>query len=305
MKEPIHFTPAVTFLLPDGSLHRVAAGGWIGRTPSAALVLDDARISEAHAMVSLRGPDLKILGLRGRLRIDGAPATDAVLEEGMVVEPARGLELVVADVRLPTAVMALALPGLPPLLLAGTTSILTRPAPAAVTRYDPAASAWLWSAGPHWRLHVGGAPARDVAPGVPFMVDGVRCELVAQPLAQAGAVDTVAGDGGLAPLTVRSHYDVVHVFGPGDVAVHFDGQLGRLIAEVAAVGAPVAWYAVASAIWPDEADRGTLRSRWDVGLSRIRRKLRLAGLRGDLLRAAGIGLIELFLRPGDRLDDRG
>ena len=40
---------------------------------SAALHLDDPRVSEAHAMVSIRGSELKLLALRGRFQIDGLP----------------------------------------------------------------------------------------------------------------------------------------------------------------------------------------------------------------------------------------
>jgi pSer/pThr/pTyr-binding forkhead associated (FHA) protein len=45
----------VRLRLPDGSTTTLAPGDIIGRMASAALVLDDGRVSEAHAMVSLRG----------------------------------------------------------------------------------------------------------------------------------------------------------------------------------------------------------------------------------------------------------
>ena len=102
-----------TLLLPDGKLHAIAAGDIVGRLPSAALFLEDERVSEAHALVSLRGREPKLLSLRGRLIVDGKPCTETVLEEGMVIEPAPGLELSGAGVRLPDAVLSLEAPGLP------------------------------------------------------------------------------------------------------------------------------------------------------------------------------------------------
>lgn len=97
----------MTLLPPDGTLKQVASGDLIGRLPSAAVFLDDKRVSEAHALVCLRGADLKILSLRSRLFVDGTATTEAPLEEGMVIEPAPGLELTVAAVALPDVVPTL------------------------------------------------------------------------------------------------------------------------------------------------------------------------------------------------------
>jgi pSer/pThr/pTyr-binding forkhead associated (FHA) protein len=45
----------VRIRLPDGTERRVSPSDLVGRLETAALHLDDARISEAHALVSLRG----------------------------------------------------------------------------------------------------------------------------------------------------------------------------------------------------------------------------------------------------------
>ena len=37
------------------------------------LHVDDARVSEAHALVSLRGRELQLLALRGRFAVDSTP----------------------------------------------------------------------------------------------------------------------------------------------------------------------------------------------------------------------------------------
>lgn len=292
-----------TLLLPDGKLHQVAAGDIVGRLPSAALFLDDERVSEAHALVSLRGRELKLLSLRGRLIVDGRVCTETVLEEGMVIEPAPGLELSVAEVRLPETVLSLQAPGLPRQILSGTTSLVVQPRPAVIERYVGDALAWVWPVGEGWRLRVGQGAAEPLTPGETFTLQGVPFTAVAEPLSSAGRDDTRGAPTDPPALTIVARYDVVHVFAEG-VEVHFDGLLARILSELASIAAPVEWEGVAAEIWPKEEDRHALRSRWDVSLSRIRRRLRTAGLRDDLVRAAGIGLVELFLRPGDRIDEQ-
>ena len=60
---PSHAT--VYLLTPDGEEHALIPGDLIGRMHTAALHLDDGRVSEAHAMVSLRDGSLRLLSLRG------------------------------------------------------------------------------------------------------------------------------------------------------------------------------------------------------------------------------------------------
>ena len=51
------------FRLPDGSVETLCAGDIVGRIWSAALRIDDPDISEAHALLSLRGEGLWLLAL--------------------------------------------------------------------------------------------------------------------------------------------------------------------------------------------------------------------------------------------------
>ena len=87
--------------LPDGGRRDLGPGDIIGRMPTAALVLDDARVSEAHALITLRAGELRLLPLRGRCAVDGELVNEATLEPDMVIEPAPGLELLIEDVHLP------------------------------------------------------------------------------------------------------------------------------------------------------------------------------------------------------------
>ena len=109
---------------PDAQTVVLGPGDIIGRLATAALHLDDGRISEAHAMVSLRGRELKLLALRGLFAVAGKPIDEIVLREGLAVELARGLEIYVEDVVLPTALLAIEGEGLPRQVLAGTSSLV-------------------------------------------------------------------------------------------------------------------------------------------------------------------------------------
>lgn len=295
----------VTLQLADGSRHALCPGDIVGRMPQAALQLDDARISEAHALVSLRGGDLKLLPLRGRFLVDGKPANEAIFDEGMVIEPAPGLELSVVDVTLPEAVLALQGQGLARQVLAGTTSLLHEDGRLRVEpRHLRDAAAWLWPVGDGWRLRVGDELQRTLQAGDRFEVCGHELLAVAEPIARASQSDTVAAAGIQNPLRLLARYDSAHVMADGCPTVHFDGLMARIIGELVAMAVPAPWDVVAAEIWPDEPDRAALRRRWDVQLARIRRRLREAGMRHDLVRAGGAGLVELYLLPHDHVEDQ-
>ncbi len=61
----------VTLQDPDGGAFELAPGDIIGRLDSAAMPLADARVSEAHAMISLREGRLQMIALRGGLALAG------------------------------------------------------------------------------------------------------------------------------------------------------------------------------------------------------------------------------------------
>jgi len=76
--------PYVSFRLPSGKLVALGPGDVIGRSDRAALCLSEPYISEAHAMVSLRSGELKLLSLRGPFSGDGQPPSQAPLPGGPV-----------------------------------------------------------------------------------------------------------------------------------------------------------------------------------------------------------------------------
>ncbi len=88
----------VRFRLPDGTTAEVGEGGLIGRAATAQLRLDDPSVSEAHALVSLRGRELRVLALRGRVLVNDAPVAEATLRARQRVGLGPNVVLVVEEV---------------------------------------------------------------------------------------------------------------------------------------------------------------------------------------------------------------
>lgn len=290
--------------IAGGGSYALGPGDVIGRLASAAMPLDDGRISEAHAMVSLRGRELKLLALRGQFAADGVLCEQVVLRPGLVIEPAPGLALVVDEVRLPEAVLALEGEGLPRQILTGTVSITTRPELRLWPRYRDDAEAHVWDNGERWRVRVGDGPARELGPGCELQVGGKRLRAVAVELGDAGGPPTRL-DGLRPALHLIARYDTVHIHVEGRPAVTLDGISARIVSELAELGGPASWDVLAGEVWRGDDDRLSLRSRWDVALARLRRKLRDGRIRPDLIRASGTGQVELLLYPGDRVEREG
>ncbi len=294
--------------LPDGSEHALGAGELIGRVPGAALRIEDPRISEAHAMLSLRGTELKLLALRGRLSVDGRPDNAVRLAPGVRVVLAGFYALTVIDVILPTAVFMLELVGddgveRGPFPIEGVMSLFGEPSPRLVPRFDPDAPAIAWTHEHGVFIRTGVAPDRLYRNGEGVSLHGLEAKVVLAPLAALASQSTIEQGRFDIALTLTVHYDTVHVRPSVGAPVVFDGLMARLLSEVAQLETPVSWLALARLLWDDEDDEYVLRHRWDQATSRVRKKLRAGRVRADLLRSTGAGLIELYLGPGDRVED--
>jgi hypothetical protein len=294
--------PLVNLRLPDGSLRALAHGDLIGRLPGAALSLDDPAISEAHAMVTLRGGDLKLLALRGLFAIDGRPRQEVVLEAGLRIQLSRQVSVVVEDVVLPESVLAVEADGLPLQALAGAVSVTIGPPPTLHARYRDDADGWIWWSADGWRLRSATGEGRLLLAGQDFCVRGCRFRASLMALGRAGEDGTRAAGAIQAPLTIRARFDTVHLLREGAPPVLLTGQSARIVSELAACGAAVAWEVLARGIWGDD-DAIELRRRWDIAMVRLRAKLRQAGIRPDLVRATGGGALELLLAEGDVVED--
>ncbi|MCB9793070.1 MAG: hypothetical protein H6741_10125 [Alphaproteobacteria bacterium] len=289
--------------LPDGRGAALGHGDLVGRLRGAALFVDDARVSEGHALLSLRGGALWLLALRGRLAVEGSLRTEVELREGLEVEIAPGLPLRVEECVLPEAVLALQGEGLSRQLLSGVTSLLLEPEPHLLARYTGRAAAWMWSDGEAWRLQLGEGEARPLVAGDHFELGGRRFEVVSVALAKAGGARTRVG---LAPpLRVEARYDQARILREGQDPVVIGGISGRIVCELAAIGDNAHWSAVAAEVWPGVEDSAQLRRKWDVAMMRLRRRLREAGLRSELVSGDGCGQVALVLGPEDEVVDLG
>ena len=291
----------VVLRLPDGSSAALGHGDLIGRLGTAALTVDDPRVSEGHAMVSLRGGELWILALRRRISVDGQNVGEARLREGQDVALADGLVLRVEQVALPEHVLAVEAEGLATLALPAVASFRGRPRPSVTGRHDPDAPCVVWTTGESWRRAAAGVVV-PLQVGDSWSVEGVVFRAVAMALGGGGATRLTGGVD--PPLRLVVAFDTAQVQRGDDPPVLFAGQSARVLSELVALGGPAAWDVVARELWPDETDEHLLREKWDVAMGRLRARLREGRIRTDLVRAAGTGQIELVLRPGDTVEDR-
>lgn len=289
----------------DGEAVRLVPGDLIGRHRGAALRIDDPRVSEAHAMVSLRDGELVLLALRGGLAVQRQRQGRVVLVPGVVVRLAKDALLTVLEVSLPETALALRIGDEPPQLLVGSAaSLVGDPEPGLSLRFDPDALAQLWSDGVGWRLRAESAPTVDLEPGQTLEVAGLTLEVVSLPLQRAGQDATMLGGRLHPPLRIVANYDTAHIHREGIEPVLLSGNGARILSELVAMDGPAGWEVVARQIWRDEAVPHRLRRRWDVNLGRLRAKLEEHGVRPDLVRSDGTGNVELVRLPGDTVDDR-
>ncbi|HVV86902.1 MAG TPA: hypothetical protein VHE35_27880 [Kofleriaceae bacterium] len=290
--------------LPDGREVEVGPGDLIGRTPSAAAVIDDPRVSEAHAFVSLRHGELHLLSLRRLLVIGGKAVNHAVLRPGLVVVIADELRLTVVEVVTPSEVLGIHACGQPVRLLSQVASVVGVP-PRVVGKVELDAHAQLWSIGLAWRMRLRDRDAVELHAGDSFEVAGVRFTLVPVPIGQAGATATATASGGAVVESIRivAFYDTVQLHRRNREVVTVGGTGARILSELIACQGPTGWEILARAVWPDSPDLAALRHRWDVALGRLRARLREEGVR-ELLRADGAGQLALELCDGDEVDDR-
>jgi len=303
----------VTFVTADGTIVQLRSGEFIGRSWNAAWRLSDPRISEAHAMVSLRGSTLKLLALRGRFAIEDRPTNEVELYVGLAIWLTNDLRVEVAAITLPAEVLALEGDGLASHILSNVCSLRVDARTTLVPGLVPEADATLWHDGLGWVVRVSGekdfatadsgAPLdRPLVAGDSFQVAGGTFRAVSVPLELAGHMTTVAVGSVQSPLTLILRYDNAQIHREGDGPLTFGGLSARILNELADVGQPLSWEALGKDIWPGEKDVSALRRKWDTSLARLRQKLRENRIRADLIRADGAGNFELLLYPGDVVD---
>ncbi len=288
--------------LADGRVVELKPGDVLGRMRTAALRFNDPRVSEAHALVSLRSSQLRLLALRGRFTVDDRPTSEAVLEAGLVIHLAHDLPLVVTAVGLPGHLAALEGPTLKRVVLPPVAALHVTHEVTVTAGFSTTADALLWEHDERYHLRTRGAET-EVVPEVPFMVAGHELRIVHIDLHDASASRTDVNDVD-DPLTISARFDTVHVIMKAREPVVLGGHNARIVSELVALGGHADWDIVAREIWGHDEDLPPLRKRWDSALARLRSKLREGRVRDDLVRTNGSGHTELFLRPGDRVDDQ-
>ncbi|MEN0068266.1 MAG: FHA domain-containing protein, partial [Myxococcota bacterium] len=173
----------------SGSEVRMRPGDLVGRLRSADLRIDDPRVSEAHAYVSLREGALRLLALRGGLAVDGRLLREVSLTQGQRILLAKGpppVELTVRDVVHPQVMLALRGGGFDDEVLTGRCLSILGPAPLSLVEgYRPTAHAVLWTNGEGWMIRLGDEAPRTLVTGLVLPVANAQVEVVEVALRKA------------------------------------------------------------------------------------------------------------------------
>lgn len=304
--------PTARIFVPQRqSVVSVHPGSLIGRLTTAAIHIPHPRISEAHALVSLRGNRLKLLALRGKLRCGGEAVRSVLIEQGAQIELAEGVLLFVEDVYIPPSTLMLCGVKDGPIELVAATYSLIPDADSArslrlVPEYVDGAGGYLWvSAGTLW-IGQAGAEPEMITVGRTYSIGRCVIQVINMPL--SGTIDTVTNladpplEDTSDTLVVTARYTSVHIHHRGNTCV-ISGRPANLISELVRFGGkPVPWEVVAQEIWGG-GDRMQLRQNLDRTLQRLRERLRETGIREGLVAPDGTGNLDLVLQPGDRLLD--
>lgn len=285
-----------------GEVVELAVGDLIGRSWNAKLRLADPRVSEAHAMVSLRGSALKLLALRGRFMVEQRTLQEVDLEPGLIVWLTPDVHLEVLATARPDAVLAIEGDGLARHVLGGVSALRVAPRPTLTPGYSADADALLWHDGLGWVLRLGPDDDRPLVAGDTWVLADRTFRAVAVAVEHAGQ-DATLGRPLDPPLRIVLRFDSVHIHRADAPVVAVSGMPARVMSELGTIGTLVAWDVVAREIWPDADDLVALRRRWDVSIARLRERLRAAGIRADLVRADGSGNFELLLEAHDQIVD--
>ncbi|MES2639391.1 MAG: FHA domain-containing protein [Myxococcota bacterium] len=293
---------SVRLLDPAGHEHDLVHGDVVGRLWTAALQLDDGRVSEAHAMVSLREGLLQLIPLRGALAVGGTPQNHVSLRPGVEIELARGVTLRVLAVNLPDSVLGIEGPSLVRQMMPGVCSVVLDPTPRVVRGWRDDSALRVWTTGEGWMACYPGEPPQPVVPGATWSLGAAVVTFVDIPLHAASPQTTRRGGAIDAPLHIIAQFETVHLHREQQAPVVLAGMQARLVSELVALGGPVAWATLAGELWPDEGP-AVQRSRLDTLISRVRRRLRTVGIRASLVHTDGAGSIELLRYPHDRVED--
>ncbi len=288
--------------LPDHRAVDVHPGDIVGRMPAAAARVDDPRVSEAHALVSLRDGRLHLLALRGPLVVRGQRVSAVALEAGTEVRLAVDLAVHALSVTTPASVLALDLGDRVIPLVGRALTLRAGPAGTEIVSHPAQADVRRMHDGRGWAAHGPGLDGAALDVGRPFLGGGRAVTPASIPLAMAGATRTRTRSPRHTWLLAYDRLEVQTAAGP---PVHVTtGKGARIVYDLHMLGAvddhPTPWKAVARSVWQRELeDDGIsdlqLSYRWTATLKRLRADLAAAGVRDDLVVAGRSGRVSLHL----------
>ena len=293
--------PSVRFRLPNGHETSVRSGGIIGRSPRAELTIADGRVSEAHALVSLRGDDLLLLGLRGRFSTGGAPLSRVALRVGQDITLFRGFSLRVVDLVLPSHALGIWSEELGEMVLSGVTSVVTGAQPQVVRGWRQDAEVVFWNQEARWWVRARNGSDQPVEVGQMQLPSGASLEVRSLDIGAAALSATRLNGSLTETLRIVARYDLAEFHRPNREVVSISGRMGRIICELVAFGVPVPWSILAMEIWGERPPH-RLRNNLDQNLLRLRQRLRKEGIREDIVYPTGTGCIALRLLDGDQVE---
>lgn len=287
--------------IDGGSPVAVLPGEYVGRSPRAALCISDPRVSEAHALVSLRGGALWLLGLRGRFRVEGVVLSEVELVPGIRVDLTPETSICCHAIELPERMMAVTIPELGRPVLTGTASLVAGKPPRLLPGLVPDAAAVFWSLGEQWYLRQSNGQDTPLEPGTPQVVDGLRLTPVLVRPARGSRTRTVPQTGPCLEVRIGPQGVLVRADGHGERA-RLGGVHGRLLGALLAADEPVHWTDLCHRIWPDDrSELGSLRNRLDVAVTRLRQRLRELDLHGINVSFDGLGHVRVVVAEGIHL----
>ncbi len=289
--------PMVVFETGAGDRHPAYAGDLVGRGVRSAVPLEDPRISEGHALVSLRADGFFLLALRGTLWTGGRWGSEVALHPGLQVRLAEGVELRVHEVHVPDIILALEGVGDEPLVLRQATWSLRKDPLRVRADFEGDADAWIWRTDGQWWARTGEAEG-DIAPleiGDVVRVGEHALPVVGVTVAAGREGQTIRTRSAHPPLAIEVLPSVTRIRS-GDRMVELAGRshdIFRHTARLTEERGPVHWTEVAGAIWkvnptPDN---------WYRNRARLAARLRELGLPSDLVTVQQ-GHVRIDLRPG-------
>jgi hypothetical protein len=270
----------------------VPPGGILGRSPLAAMPFSDPRVSEAHALVSLREGRLLLLALRRRFAVDGRTVNECELEEGQLIHLAPGLAIEVVELVLSESLLAVEGTDLPLQLLPDVASWLPGTPSRLVARHDPRAAVTFWGEGTEMKARAGDGPIVDASDGHHWTINDRHITIRAIPRAQFHHPTTPAETAIVERFRLSHDGPRVIVTSLDGRSVALDGLMATLVLAIAG-SQHIHWTSLCQRLWPIDTDWDTLRGRLDVLLSRLRKKLRDGGLPPTLVRFDGGGILVL------------